>query len=348
MTGQRFLKRTLLIFFFLAAAILSAIAQTNIPVPAPASQPARQVLAFYYTWYGPDRHWGKANVAQHDIEASRHYPQMGAYDSHDPRIIAKQIAAARKCGVTGFICTWWGQGTYEDQAVSLTLAAAQGKNFNVTVYWEAAPGEGKAQVDNAVSDLVYLASHYGTNSAFLKVDGKPVIFIYGRVMQQVPYNEWPEIISQAHAKAGDFLLVADGYSEQNAELFDGVHTYNICAQVKNQLDDTSTDKLRTWAAGHYAHAVNIARAHGRISCVDVIPGYDDTKIRHPGLDVERLDGQVYSTLWEEAVKANPDWVLITTWNEWHEGSEIEASYEFGNKYLKLTDHYAPSFLKGTR
>ncbi|MGH7980867.1 MAG: glycoside hydrolase family 99-like domain-containing protein, partial [Limisphaerales bacterium] len=122
--------------------------------------------------------------------------------------------------------------------------------------------------------------------------------------------------------------------------FDGLHTYNICAQVKGK----TPDELREWSKGYYERAVKIARDHGRISCLDVIPGYDDTKVRHPGLAVNRLDGQVYRILWEQAIKANPDWVLITSWNEWHEGSEIEPSYEFGNKYLRLTARYSRRFL----
>jgi glycoprotein endo-alpha-1,2-mannosidase len=340
---ENLLKRAALLFALLLA--WSPVgAQTNSFTVTPASDlhPPRQVLAFYYTWYGPDQHWGKVNAANHDIEAARHYPALGAYDSHDPAIIAKHIAEARKNGVTGFICTWWGQGSYEDQAVPLTLAAAQGKNFYVTVYWESVPGDGQSQIDNAVSDLVYLVTQYGTNSAFLKVDGQPVIFVYGRVLGQIPFDKWPEIISRAHAKVGDFLLIDDGYAPRNAAVFDGLHTYNICAQVKGKTPAA----LRTWVAGHYARAVKIARDHHRISCVDVIPGYDDTKIRHPGLAVDRLDGQVYNILWQEAIKAHPDWVLLTSWNEWHEGSEIEPSYEFGNKYLKLTGHYAPRFLKG--
>jgi hypothetical protein len=58
-----------------------------------------------------------------------------------------------------------------------------------------------------------------------------------------------------------------------------------------------------------------------------------------------LDGQTYRTLWEEAVKANPDWIVITSWNEWPEGTEIEPSVEFGDKYLRITEEYAKPFLK---
>jgi glycoprotein endo-alpha-1,2-mannosidase len=309
---------------------------------SPASRAAPEVLAFYYPWYGPARHWGKVDALRHDIEASRDYPVKGAYDSHDPALIAWQINAAQTHGITGFIASWWGQGTYEDQAVPLLLQSAGQKHFKVTIYWETAPGEGQKQIDHAVDDLVYMLTRYGANHAFLKADGKPVILVYGRVMGQVPFASWPEIIRRARAKAGDFLLIADGYSERNARLFDGLHTYNVCGEVKGK---TPTE-LRAWAAAHYTGAVKLAREHGRIACVTVIPGYDDTKIRHPGLKADRLDGRVYRVLWDEAIKAKPDWVLITTWNEWHEGSEIEPSLEYGGQYLQLTRDYAARFRQG--
>lgn len=314
--------------------------QTNLVPPSHRGlHPSREVLAFYYPWYGPTRHWGKVDVANHDIENSRHYPLGGAYDSHDPAVIARQIGEAQAHHVTGFIASWWGPGTYEDQAVPLLLAAAEPKHFKISVYWEAAPGKGPEQIDQAVSDLTYLLTHYGTNRAYLKVNGQPVIFVYGRVMGQVPFAAWPEIIHRARAEAGNFLLIADGYSERNARVFDGLHTYNICGEVKGK----TPEELRAWAAKHYANAVKLARDHGDISCVTVIPGYDDTKIRKPGLAVDRLGGQVYRVLWDEAIKARPDWVLITSWNEWHEGSEIEPSFEDGDKYLELTGEYAGRF-----
>jgi hypothetical protein len=306
----------------------------------------REVLAFYYTWYGrPERHghwvhWGGENPAKHDIPESTHYPAQGAYDSHDPATIDGHIELAQAHGLTGFIATWWGQGTYDDRAFATLLARAGQKGFKVTVYWETAPGEGAAQIDHAVADLLFVLQRYGAAEAFLKVDGKPVVFVYGRVMDQVPLASWPAIIQRVRQQYGrDFLLIADGYNEAYARLFDGVHTYNICGWVQRK----SADELRQASGAAFADAVRLARSHGRISCVTVIPGYDDTKIRKPGLKAERHGGQTYRVLWEEAQKADPDWVLITSWNEWHEGSEIEPSWEDGDQYVKLTSGHAQRF-----
>ncbi|HVM46973.1 MAG TPA: glycoside hydrolase family 99-like domain-containing protein [Candidatus Acidoferrum sp.] len=327
---------TIVAFLLLAASAALSQAQSR------STQVPHEVLAFYYTWYGAPRadghalHWNRVDAGNHDISDSTHYPASGAYSSQDTKVIDRQIDEAKSHGITGFIATWWGQGKYEDKAFPLVLGEAEAKGFKATVYWETAPHKGQAQIDQAANDLVYLVSRYGKSKAFLKVNGKPVIFVYGRVMGQVPAASWPAITKAAHAAAGDFLLIADGYTADHAAFFDGVHEYNICGAVKGK----NTEALRAWAASHYANAVSLARRNGRISCVTVIPGYDDTKIRQPGLKAERLDGEVYRVLWQEAIKARPDWVLITSWNEWHEGSEIEPSLEFGNKYLLLTEEYA--------
>lgn len=309
---------------------------TNVP---------REVLAFYYTWYGtPARHgrwvhWGRVNPEQRDISESTHYPARGAYDSHDPDLIDAHIDEAKAHGLTGFIATWWGQGTFDDRAFGTVLDRAERKGFKVTVYWETAPGSGAAQIDRAVRDLVYVLRRYGRSPAFLKVGDKPVIFVYGRVMGQMPLSAWPEVIQRVRAEVGDFALIADGYSESYARLFDGVHTYNICGWVQGK----SPEVLRALSARTFAGDVALAKQHARISCLTIIPGYDDTKIRKPGLKADRQNGQTYRVLWEEAIRADPDWVLITSWNEWHEGSEIEPSWEHGDQYLKLTAQYAQSF-----
>ncbi|MGD8240942.1 MAG: glycoside hydrolase family 99-like domain-containing protein, partial [Armatimonadota bacterium] len=100
--------------------------------------------------------------------------------------------------------------------------------------------------------------------------------------------------------------------------------------------------------GRYADAVETADAYGRISSLTLIPGYDDTKIREPGLNVRRHDGRLYEELWKLAIECDPHWVLITSWNEWHEGSEIEPSLEYGDRYIELTARFAKRFKQTPR
>ncbi|MGC9318937.1 MAG: glycoside hydrolase family 99-like domain-containing protein [Armatimonadota bacterium] len=311
----------------------------------------RKVMAFYYTWYGtPEfehgwRHWNAVDFANRDIKASTHYPLIGPYDSQDPEVIDLHIDQAQRSGVDCFIATWWGRGDYTDEAFDLLLDRARPKGFEATVYWETVPGEGEEQIRHAVADLVYLLRRYGRDPAFLKVDGRPVIFVYGRVMGQVPQAAWSKIITRARERVGhDFLLIADGYRESNARLFDGVHTYNICGWVRRK----PLEQIRNEARESFTSAVQLARQHGKISCITVIPGYDDTKIREPGLVAERKGGDTYEALWQEAIEAGPDWVLITSWNEWHEGSEIEPSFEDGRTYLRLTARWSRRFKRSPR
>ncbi len=306
----------------------------------------RKVLAFYYTWYGrPERHgqwvhWGRVDDANHDISEATHYPVLGAYDSHDPTVIDQHIELAKAHGVDGFICTWWGQNTFDDRALVQVLERAGRKDFAVSIYWETAPGKGQDQVDRAVRDLLYVLERYGSHPAFLKVDGKPVLFVYGRVMNEVPTQQWPVIMAEVERRyPTGCLLIADGYSQLNARLFDGVHTYNICGSVQGK----EKAGLREWSRDSFQSAVRLAKSAGKVSCITVIPGYDDTKIRTPGLTALREGGNTYQVLWEEAIRADPDWVLITSWNEWHEGSEIEPSWEDDDQYIKLTGRYAAQF-----
>ena len=306
----------------------------------------RKVLAFYYTWYGrPERHgawvhWADVKPEEHDIATSTHYPAKGAYDSHDPAIIDHHIDLAKSHGVDAFIATWWSPKDFHDRAFPLLLERARAKGFEASVYWETVPGKGRGKIDRAVNDLAYVLKTYGAHPAFLKVEGKPVVFVYGRVMNQVATGEWPEIITRARERYGkDFLLIADGYREDFARLFDGLHVYNICGWVRGK----KPAELAELSGRSFADAVALQKSRARVTCLTIIPGYDDTKIRTPGINAERQDGETYRVLWEQAIKADPDWVVITSWNEWHEGSEIEPSWEDGDKYLKMTAKHAAQF-----
>src|SRR5437868_5449046 len=100
-----------------------------------AAEPVpREVLAFYYPWYGEAKdghalHWNKVDPDKHEISDSTHYPLKGAYGSRDPAVIDWHIELAKSNGVTGFIASWWGQGTAEDGVMPILLEHAAAKHF---------------------------------------------------------------------------------------------------------------------------------------------------------------------------------------------------------------------------
>src|SRR5262249_31207867 len=57
--------------------------------------------------------------------------------------------------------------------------------------------------------------------------------------------------------------------------------------------------------------------------------------------IARNAGTVYADAWRSAIGEpfHPEWVLITSWNEWFEGSQIEPSATYGDLYLNLTRQY---------
>ena len=55
------------------------------------------------------------------------------------------------------------------------------------------------------------------------------------------------------------------------------------------------------------------------------PGWDATRATKITAVVKRANGAVYDQYWQAAIDAHADIVTITSYNEWHEGTQIEAS-----------------------
>ncbi len=317
------------------------------PVPIP-----RRVMTFYYPWYGVPEgpggngrtvHWGQIDARNQDIAASTHYPVLGAYDSHDPAVIEQHCLWAKAARIDTFIVSWWGHGDYTDRAMPEILDACARHGMKACIYYERVPDPQTPQ--NAAHDIVRVLRKYGSHEAHLKVDGKPVVFIYIRALNDLGLTGWLEAVKAIKTGyEGGAVVVGDQFSYGAARVFDGVHTYNTAGSLR----DMSLDDLRTWAADTYPSWVRLADEAGKISTITVIPGYDDTKIRTPGLAVERFDGELYRIQWEQAIAADPHWVLVTSFNEWHEGSEVEPSVEYTSQYIELTGELAGRFKSSRR
>ena len=307
----------------------------------------RKVLVFYYPWYGRrgveggsgrDAHWGQIDEEGKDIEASTNYPALGAYDSHDPKTIAQHCRWCKAAGVDGLFVSWGGRGDFSDRAMGRILDACAAAGLEATIYHETVPQPRNAAA--AAEDILWVVKKYAGHKAWLKAEGKPVVFVYGRAVNEIGLAEWLKAAVLLNGKYdGGVALIGDQISAPAARIFDGVHTYNTAGALRGK----DAKQALAWAEQTYPNWVGLADANRRISTLTIIPGYDDTKIRKPGLKVERHGGRLYEAQWRQAIAANPHWVLITSFNEWHEGSEIEPSAEDGRRYLEMTATYAAKF-----
>lgn len=315
----------------------------------------REVLAFYYGWYGNPTvsrswvHWREANSTLHTIQNATDYPTVGAYDSHDPDELAAQVTAAKAAGFTGFVSSWWGKDDFTDRSLAMLLNAAQLKHLHVSAYVENLPtGNNTFSEGERVAKIEYLLHQYGSHPAWLKVNGRPVVFIYSRALISGSL-EMNKLFSRVRAEVRpkpifivDVALGADTNPHDFASIFDGVHGYNI----RGFRSGMSLAKDLSIAQSNYVNWLSLATKK-MISCLTVVPGADDSHLTErpkPRPITPRSDGALYTSLWQLAVADNPDWILVTSWNEWHEGTEIESSLEYGNKFLQITSDLASHFL----
>src|SRR5581483_12271875 len=85
-----------------------------------------------------------------------------------------------------------------------------------------------------------------------------------------------------------------------------------------------------------------ARAHkaGLLCAPSVGPGYNALRATGDTRQRGRNDGATYDAMWKSAIQAGADRVTITSYNEWHEGTQIEPAMTPVSRQLTIADRPA--------
>lgn len=323
-TRRRFrLAAVLLIVALLTPAAVRAEAPA-----APLKQaPERLVLAFYYTWFD-ENSWAANRVPD--------TPQQ-PYVSRDRGVMGRQIEQAKSAGIDAFVVSWYGPRVENNQTetnLRALLDEAAARGFRIAVDVEVAgPFFGSAgDVQGALATL--LATH-AQHPAYLRSDGKPVIFFWRQ--QRYNIGTW-QAIRAAVDPGRNSVWIEEGVDVAPLSVFDGHHLYSVTWNPPTDMGYTAkkfAQRTRAAAAKLGAPKVYVAT---------VMPGYDDRKTgRGNAFAVGREDGAYYARSWQAAINSAPDWIIITSFNEWPEGTYIEPSQAYGTKYLELTAQWVAAF-----
>ena len=95
---------------------------------------------------------------------------------------------------------------------------------------------------------------------------------------------------------------------------------------------------------HWQHHIQLSQDyrpssisfHQPLWNLTLCPRYDDRPVRQPGTVIWDR-GAKYRRQWKEATlfQPTPCFVLITSWNEWHEGTSIEPTH-ISSLMLRIT------------
>lgn len=267
-------------------------------LPAVAQAEAR-VVAFYYPWYGTTaldgsyQHWSQnGHVPPYDI-ASSYYPARGVYSSSDKQVLAAQMAEIRGAGIDEIAVSWWGQGSAEDQRLPAVMAAARADGIQVAAHLE--PYAGRS-VSSTVADVAYL-----------RALGVTTFYVYRA--PDFPVSDWAAAKTALH-KGGVVLLAQTSLAGWAAAAgFDGLYTYDIL----------------TYGGNKFARICNEAHAMHLLCAPSVGPGYIARRGDGDPRVKPRRNGRTYDAMWTAAIQAKADVVTITSYNEWHEGTQIEPA-----------------------
>lgn len=149
-----------------------------------------------------------------------------------------------------------------------------------------------------------------------RVDGKPIVFLYAAAFaRKQDKNQLDYIRHRFKKNFGTGLFI-----------------------VKTPQWMGRADAEYSWGA-----AMNGPIINRQVAALG--PGYDHSAVpgRRP-LVVERQDGKTYIERWVKLLQLDPDerpWMLhVETWNEWHEGTDVAESREYGRSYIVLTGLFA--------
>ncbi len=259
---------------------------------------AAETGIFFYPWFSTEQrdgayaHWQQGGAQPPTTISSGYYPARGPYSSSDELVLSAQMREIAASGVTSVIVSWWGRGTIEDQRLPKVIAAASQNGLTVAAHIE--PYGGRS-AESVALDIVALRS-LGLRDFYLWAS--PL----------VPDSDWAAL-NASLAKDVRVFANTNLAGKAAAGGFDGIYTYDVLLFDGNL----------------FARLCDQAHKLGLLCAPSVGPGYDARRATGDVRLKSRRNGATYDGMWQGAIEAKPDLVTITSYNEWHEGTQIEPA-----------------------
>lgn len=308
--------------------------------------PNYKLHTFYYPWYGNPqtdgeyRHWnheiideidsGRAYPGGNDIGAN-FYPLLGSYSSNDTEIIDTHLKQLKQSDIGVMTISWWGKDSFEDRTLPLLFNTAKRYGIKCNIHIEPF----YKNISELLKSVQYLNDKYGNHPAYYKFQDKPMYYLYDSYI--LDDHDWQQLLVQRNYSVHPYLdanfisLIVDIQDTTKiiSNGFDGAYSYFASDGFTQSSTSENWKLLQRWATNN-----------GKIFIPSVGPGYIDTRIRpwNNANTKGRELGQYYNRQFANAILSQPEIITITSFNEWHEGTQIEPA-----KYVVNSNVYYENY-----
>lgn len=272
------------------------------------------------------------------------YPLVGLYDAANPEIMRWQIRCMKAAGLTSAAIMIHpelktGIGFIQEERrniIQTALDVAAEENFPVFFMDEVAfrTGTPAQDIDVSIKRIVDFIKKYGSHPGFYKIDGKPVYYFqtYG---WNISAQELEHIYAEVDRATGGLYWA----------MFGPVTRFGAVPQLSMVIDGANVHRrnriTREWMLKEQDPAVIFAngRKFGKKIADMQYPKFDGTgqPWRQTGVAQYGLDGRMLETTLLDSLKSKPDFIMLSSWNDWEEGANFEPGWDFdgfsGDPYL---------------
>ena len=298
-------------------------------------------------------------------------PSLGLYTSQSRDVIDTHLEWARQSGIDFFLLSWWGPpgsewpGDWCDSVIRRNFVENPSlPNIRFAILYETT-GRFQANLDidhpankaTLLSDFDYLAQTYFSNPYYLRINDRPVIVIYAsRIISGDEAGAVRDLREHIRANYGvELYLIGDevyweAYYDNflqyglTWEHFDAVTAYSMWTDTS--LVEGGFPAFLEQVQIVYETWFRFAAEEGVDFIPNVMPGFDDRNLR-PTRQENRVihrsaDGfREYVNIAKTYVDQDISMLLVTSFNEWGEGTNIEPSQAEGSAYLDIVGDNLP-------
>ncbi len=292
--------------------------------------------AVMFPWFGLKN--GPTGMNVHWDSTFLYKPLGGWYDSGDTAIIRRQMNYALQGNLNLFILSFWDQ-EYSNKNTAPFVKIAETCGMSISAMIETSVRRtGVTPRDCFLAQLQEIQNTYTSSPAWLKAEGKPIVFFYDRIIDELTAADsagwWNDLLYVKNQLPNMILMfpITKPVTPAQIKALGGGFSFAANSGASNS---------NFWV-GAYQDDWNwmwtVTQGNG-ISALPILPAFK--RYRVPS------DAPNYLNQWRAAQSSMPDIIFVNSWNEYFECSLIEPTTAFGTQYIDLSAQAAGLVCNGT-